>query len=89
VVVVLGQLEQNKNLQLLIVDRFESDFAVCEIFESENMVNIKKNRLIGNISEGDVLRLQTNGKDYLVDFELTAKRRNQVSRKLADLKNRK
>jgi len=40
---------------MLIIDRFEGDFALIET--SNGMVNISKNELPANAKEGDVLTL--------------------------------
>ena len=42
---------------MVVIDRFEGDFAVCEK-EDRTMFNIKRNKLPNNAKEGDVLIIE-------------------------------
>lgn len=61
---------------MLIIDRFENEFAVVEDTETENMITIKKELIEQNASEGDVI-VFSDGL-YHVDSEATKKRRAEV-----------
>ena len=61
---------------MLVIDRFESDFAIVEDTETEKMIMIGKELMEQNVSEGDVIVL-SDGK-YLVDPQATKKRRAEV-----------
>lgn len=64
----------------VILDRFESDYAVCEC-EDKTMLNIEKWRLPENVKEGAALIVE-NGR-ITVDGESTESRRKMLE-KLAD-----
>ena len=49
---------------MLIVDRFEDEYVVCED-ENKKMINIKKNQIEGCVKEGDILS-NIKGK-YIID----------------------
>ena len=61
---------------MLVIDRFESDFAIVEDTETEKMIMIGKELMEQNVSEGDVIVL--SGGKYLVDPQATKKRREEV-----------
>ena len=61
---------------MLIIDRFENEFAVVEDTETEKMITIKKELIEQNASEGDVI-VFSDGL-YHVDSEATKKRRAEV-----------
>lgn len=67
---------------MLIIDRFEGDFAVVEDSDSEKMYNIPINQIEKGAVEGDVIYFENEL--YHVDFEQTKKRRAEM---LALLKN--
>ena len=61
---------------MLIIDRFEGEFAVVENTDTEEMMMIKK-ELIGNDArESDVIVL--SDEKYHTDIEATKKRRAEV-----------
>jgi len=39
----------------LTIDRFEEDFVVCEVFDTQEFINIKKSLFPENIKEGDIV----------------------------------
>lgn len=65
---------------MIIVDRFEGDFAVLET--DSGMIDVEKIRLADDIREGDVIYETENG--YIKDNFATQQRRE----KMIALKNR-
>ena len=61
---------------MLIIDRFEEEFAVVENTDTEEMTLIKKALIEESASEGDVIVL--SDEIYRVDAEATKKRRAEV-----------
>lgn len=61
---------------MLIIDRFEGDFAVVEDSEKETHTNIRREFIEEGAKEGDVLALFENF--YMVDHAATKKRREEV-----------
>ena len=52
------------------IDRFEGEFAVCENRETQEMVNIPKEKLPKGAKEGDIIKLE--GEEYMVnDYKIT------------------
>ena len=70
---------------MLIVDRFEGAFAVCED-EKANPTRIGLDLLPENVSEGDVL-VQCEGR-YQIDTSATAGRKAHLREKMNRLKRR-
>jgi len=62
----------------LIIDRFENEFAVCEI-EGE-IINIKKSVLPSKAKEGDVFKIS-----FELDQDETNKRKEIASGKLNNI----
>lgn len=71
---------------MLIVDRIEADYALCETDE-KLIQTIPLQELPVNISEGDVLR-QIHGK-WEIDAEETSRRRIWVAEKSKRLRKKK
>ena len=61
---------------MLIIDRFESEFAIVENTETEKMTMVERKLIENNASEGDVVVLSDG--IYRVDSEATKKRRAEV-----------
>ncbi len=59
---------------MIIVDRFEGDFAVLET--DSGMIDIERSKLAGDIREGDVI-LESDG-FYIKDVETTRQRRAEI-----------
>ncbi len=59
---------------MLIIDRFEGDFAVCELDGGHK--NIPLQKIDGTPREGDVLI--ENGERYEISKEETARRRRKM-----------
>lgn len=62
---------------MLIIDRFEEDFAVVEDSEKDANININKEFIEEGAKEGDVLAL-VDSSFYMIDHAATEKRREQV-----------
>ena len=61
---------------MLIIDRFEGDYAVVEDSENDANINIRKEFIEEGSKEGDVLDLFENF--YMIDKSETKKRREQI-----------
>lgn len=61
---------------MLIIDRFEGDFAVVEDSEKETNINIRKEFIEEGAREGDVLALFETF--YMIDHAETKKRREEI-----------
>ena len=61
---------------MLIIDRFEGEFAIVEDTETEKMTTVKKELIEQNASENDVIVISDG--IYHVDAEATKKRRAEV-----------
>lgn len=59
---------------MIIVDRFEGDFAVLET--DSGMIDVEKSRLADDICEGDVIVETENG--YIKDYTTTQQRREKM-----------
>ena len=70
---------------MMIIDRFEQDFAVVET--DDGMINIEREYLPEDSSEGDVIVPTGNG--YIIDEEATAQRRKSMAERLNRLTGRK
>lgn len=60
----------------LIVDRIEGHFIICED-EKEKVLELKKDDIIGDVKEGDVLVKSKDGK-FFPDKALTEKRKKEI-----------
>lgn len=69
-------------MELWIVDRIESGFAVCE-GANRTAVDLPLSELPAGIKEGDVIRLE--GEAYQIDREETERRREENRRLLESL----
>ena len=58
------------------IDRFEEEFAVCENIKTGEMVNIKKELLPENITEGSIIKY--NNGIYTLDIEATNKKQDEI-----------
>lgn len=67
---------------VVVIDRFEGSYAVCESDKGE-IINIEKNKIPGDAVEGDVLRLYDG--EITIDRNETLKRKNEVDKLLKDL----
>ena len=66
----------------VIIDRFESDYVVCET-ENKEYINIPKSELPQGIKEGDVLNC-INDK-WNIDTIATKERKEKIQNKLNSL----
>lgn len=67
---------------MLVIDRFEGDFAVCEK-DDKTMVNIEKIKLPFKTKEGDVIVI--NGNEITLDIMETKKRKLEIEKLTKDL----
>lgn len=65
-----------------IIDRFKSDYAICED-ENQQMVNIPIKELPANLKEGDCL-IYKNGV-YTIDSNSTEARKKRIRDKMNDI----
>lgn len=68
---------------MLIIDRFEENFAVVEDSESEKMIKIEKNMIDVGAREGDVIF--SDGRCYKPDKEATEARREDMRKLLKSI----
>lgn len=68
---------------MLIIDRFESDYAVCES-DTGDIINIPRQSIESGAREGDAITPAENG-FYTVDRMLTERRSKQINAKLKKL----
>jgi len=68
-----------------VIDRFEGKFAVCQNIIDEKIINVERDLISGNVSEGDVVTFK-DGK-YFFNEEITNERKNIIKRKFDSLWN--
>lgn len=68
---------------VVVIDRFEDIFAVCEC-EDKTMINIEKDRLPENVHEGDVLVIDEDN-NITVDYEETERRKKEIDELMTDM----
>lgn len=64
---------------MIIVDRIEGAFAVCEM-DDKSMQNIALSELPAGIKEGDVLVVENGA--YVIDAKQTAERTERIAQKM-------
>ena len=69
------KLEKEK---ILVVDRFEEDFAVCEDRSSKKIKNIEISKLPEQVKEGDILRFKNN------KYEIDEEKRKEIEKRIND-----
>ena len=62
-------------IRSFVIDRIEGSFAVIELNDG-TMVNIPKNKILGDFIEGDIL--VEDSEFFKVDSELTKKRKEEI-----------
>lgn len=67
----------------LIVDRFEEDFVVCEVFDTQEFINIKKSLFPENIKEGDIVTFDND--IITIDLEETENTSERIKSKMDSL----
>lgn len=70
---------------MLIIDRFEGEYAVCEDSDTEQYHNIPKVLLPHGVGEGDCLRPGPQEGQWIIDTAETARRRALLKKRLEDL----
>lgn len=63
---------------MLIIDRFEDEYAICECSDG-NLMQIRRDLIAADAREGDVLIPGQN--TYTVDTAATLKRRRRIRQK--------
>ena len=73
---------------MIIVDRIESDVAVCEI-NGKTMKNISLSKISKNVNEGDVL-IDKNGDGsfYTIDVAKTKQQKESITKRFGHLKTK-
>ncbi|MDR1203981.1 MAG: DUF3006 domain-containing protein [Peptococcaceae bacterium] len=65
---------------MLIIDRFEGDFAVCEN-DARRMIHIRRSEIPVQATEGDCL-IADPQKGYVLDTDETARRKARIKAKM-------
>ena len=66
---------KNKKLSFSI-DRFEENFAVCEVKETNEIINISKELLPIAAKEGDILKIDNS--ELIIDYEKTKNEQKEI-----------
>jgi len=82
IVGTIHKLFETGGNNMLIVDRIELNFAICED-ENQNMININLEEFIEIPKDGDVIELIDN--KYIVNKEETEKRKNSIEQEFYNL----
>lgn len=69
-------------IRSFVIDRIEGSFAVIELNDG-TMVNIPKNKILGDFKEGDIL--VEDSEFFKVDSELTKKRKEEIEHMMKDM----
>ena len=69
---------------MLIIDRFEGEYAVVEE-DGDKMTNILRKHIATDAKEGDCIKI-VDGK-YIIDHEETKKRKDEIEQIAKDLWN--
>lgn len=77
---------KNKDLSFSI-DRFEENFVICEVKETNEMINISKNLLPINAKPGDILKIENS--ELIIDFEKTKNEQKEIKKLVDSLFKRK
>lgn len=83
----IQKLEERIKLMeaILVIDRFEEIYAVCEDKKNGQIVNIERQRLPSGVKEGNVIKYQ-NGK-YIIDTNIENEIQNRINKKMDKLWN--
>lgn len=65
---------------MMIIDRFEGNYAVCE-HPDKTHLNIPRDLLPPNAKEGDCLVINPDG-NYHIDADTTKERRERIRKKM-------
>ncbi len=82
---IFEKLEESKNneQQILVIDRFEDNLAVCENRKTKQMINIDLSKLPKDLKEGDVIKKINN--KYELDEQQTTEIEERINQKAKDL----
>ena len=75
-------------MQKYIIDRFDDDFAVCENYDTEEIIDILKEKLPNDAKEGDIL-LKDDNENFCIDYEETKLRKERMEILRKSLKKNK
>ena len=80
---VLERIEKMESI--LVIDRFESDYAVCENRTTGEMLNINRKELPEGIKEGTILKYKND--KYTIEKEEQKRIENRIADKMQKLWN--
>lgn len=75
-------------MQVISIDRFEGEYAVCEL-ENGRMINIEKNKFLYPVEEGDIINIEleyVNGD--ISNIRIYGKNEEEKQRRLQIIRNR-
>ena len=75
-------------MQKYIIDRFEEDFAVCENYDTEEIIDILKEKLPNDAKEGDII-FKDDNENFCIDYEETRLRKERMEALRKSLKKNK
>lgn len=75
-------------MQKYIIDRFEGDFAVCENYDTEEIIDILKEKLPNDAKEGDII-FKDDNENFCIDYEETRLRKERMEALRKSLKKNK
>lgn len=81
------ELKKHLEVTFYSIDRFEESFAVCENLFTGEFINIKKDLLPSDAKEGSILKFENN--KYVIDYEKTAKKQEEIKNMVDSLFKRK
>ena len=64
-------------MQKYIIDRFEGDVAVCENYDTEEIIDILKEKLPNDAKEGDII-FKDDNENFCIDYEETRLRKERM-----------
>lgn len=70
--------------QYYIIDRIEDDVIVCEVSDTDKMIEISQNDISQNVKEGDCLIKK--GTQFILSEKITDKRKKEILDKFNNLK---
>lgn len=68
---------------ILVIDRFEGNFAICENQDTQEMISIELEKLPNQAKEGDVLKFINN--KYELDYDKKNEIQNRIKEKMKNL----
>lgn len=68
---------------MIVVDRFEVNFAVCEDRQTKEIINIEISKLPENVKEGDIIIISND--EYVIDYEERNRIEERIKNKVQNL----